>query len=180
VTDEGRAVLEVVERYTRSWQLLLEYDERRLPETPRHPVPPSRTLGLESARHAIASLRDAVGAGSKAGLFGHERGDQLAAILGNVEQTFGGAPLYPSAQSRAAHLLYFLVKDHPFTDGNKRIGTLLFLEYLRRNGLLVRPDGALRLADTTMVALALLVAESDPRQKDLMIRLVLSLVEDRE
>ena len=87
-------------------------------------------------------------------------------------------PLYSSAQARAAHLLYFLIKDHPFTDGNKRIGTLLFLEYLRRNGLLLRPDGTLRVADTTMVALALLVAESEPRQKDLMIRLVLSLIED--
>jgi prophage maintenance system killer protein len=181
VTDEGRAVLDVVEQYTRSWQLLLEYDERRLPESPRRPVPPSGTLSVESARRAIGSLRDVVGSrGSRTGLFGHERGDQLAAILGNVEQTFGGLPLYPSAQARAAHLLYFLIKDHPFTDGNKRIGTLLFLEYLRRNGLLVRPDGTLRLADTTMVALALLVAESEPKQKDLMIRLVLSLIEDGE
>jgi prophage maintenance system killer protein len=179
VTDEGRAVLDVVEQYTRSWQLLLEYDERRLPESPRHPVSPSGTLSLESARRAIGSFRDVVGSrGSRTDLFGHERGDQLAAILGNVEQTFGGVPLYPSAQTRAAHLLYFLIKDHPFTDGNKRIGTLLFLEYLRRNGLLVRPDGTLRLADTTMVALALLVAESEPRQKDLMTRLVLSLIED--
>ncbi len=87
--------------------------------------------------------------------------------------------MYPSAQARAAHLLYFLIKDHPFTDGNKRIGTLLFLEYLRRNGLLVRSDGTFRLADTTMVALALLVAESEPKHKDPMIRLVLSLIEDR-
>jgi prophage maintenance system killer protein len=181
VTDEGRAVLEVVEQYARSWQLLLEYDERRLPESPRRPVPPSGTLSLESARRAIVSLRETVGSSGTraAGLFGHERDDQLEAILGNVEQTFGGVPLYPSAQARAAHLLYFLIKDHPFTDGNKRIGTLLFLEYLRRNGLLLQADGTLRLADTTVVALALLVAESEPRQKDLMIRLVLSLIEDR-
>lgn len=83
-----------------------------------------------------------------------------------------------STTARAAHLLYFLIKDHPFTDGNKRIGTLLFLEYLRRNGMLVRPDGAFRLADNTMVALALLVAESEPTNKDLMIGLILSLLED--
>jgi prophage maintenance system killer protein len=179
VTDEGRAVLDVVEQYARSWQLLLEYDERRLAEVPSRPVSPAGTLSLDSARRAIGSLREAVASrGTKPGLFGQDRGEQLAAILGNVEQTFGGAPLYPSAQARAAHLLYFLIKDHPFADGNKRIGTLLFLEYLRRNGLLVRPDGALRLADTTMVALALLVAESGPKQKDLMIRLVLSLIED--
>ena len=98
--------------------------------------------------------------------------------MGAVEQTFDGRPLYPSAQIRAAHLLYFLIKDHPFADGNKRIGTLLFLEYLRRNRLLMRPDGHPRLADNAIVALALLVAESDPKQKDLMIRLVLNLLGD--
>jgi prophage maintenance system killer protein len=74
--------------------------------------------------------------------------------------------------------LYFVIKDHPFGDGNKRIGTLLFLDYLRRNGLLIRADGTARLADNAMVALALLVAESEPRQKDLMIRLVLNLLGD--
>jgi prophage maintenance system killer protein len=87
-------------------------------------------------------------------------------------------PLYPSVQARAAHLLYFLIKDHPFSDGNKRIGTLLFLEYLRRNDLLTSSDGTLRLANNAMVALALLVAESEPKQKDLMIRLILNLLED--
>lgn len=81
-------------------------------------------------------------------------------------------------QARAAHLLYFVIKDHPFSDGNKRIGTLLFLEYLRRNGMLTRPDGRPRLADNAMVALALLVAESEPSQKDLMIRLTLNFLED--
>jgi prophage maintenance system killer protein len=92
----------------------------------------------------------------------------------------GGEPLYPSLQARAAHLLYFVIKDHPFSDGNKRIGTLLFLEYLRLNDLLMRTDGAPRLADNAMVALALLVAESDPAQKDLMIRLILNLLEDAD
>jgi prophage maintenance system killer protein len=114
---------------------------------------------------------------SGAGLFGQERGDQLDAILGSVEQTFGGEPLYTSVQVRAAHLLYFLIKDHPFSDGNKRIGTLLFLEYLRRNGMLVSADGRFLFTDNTLVALALLVAESDAKQKDLMIRLILSLLE---
>jgi prophage maintenance system killer protein len=160
VTDEGRAVLDVVEHYARSWRLLLEYDERRLAEAPVHPLKPTGTLALESARGAIGSLRLAVAAA------GQRRADIRR-----------GAP-YPSVQARAAHLLYFLIKDHPFSDGNKRIGTLLFLEYLRRNGMLVRADGAFRLADNAMVALALLVAESEPKQKDLMIRLVLSLLED--
>lgn len=82
------------------------------------------------------------------------------------------------ARKPAAHLLYFVIKDHPFTDGNKRIGSLLFLEYLRRNGLLTRKNGSPRLADNAIVALALLVAESAPQQKELMIRLILNLIED--
>ena len=111
-------------------------------------------------------------------LFGAERSDQLHGILGAIEQTFGGQPLYPTVQARAGHLLYFVIKDHPFSDGNKRIGTLLFLEYLRPNGMLTRADGRPRLANNAMVALALLVAESEPAQKDLMIRLILNLLED--
>lgn len=179
VTDEGQAVLDVVQRYTRSWRLLLEYDEERLAGKPAQPVSPTASLSLTDARAAAMSLRDDLALRGEAGtLFGQERGDALAGILGAVEQTFGGEPLYPSAQARAAHLLYFVIKDHPFGDGNKRIGTLLFLEYLRRNRLLLRPNGEPRLADNAMVALALLIAESDPAQKDLMIRLVLNLLED--
>lgn len=179
VTDEGRAVLDVVQRYTRSWRLLLEYDEERLAEVPGSAVVPTAALSLDDARAAAASLRDdLVGRGQAGALFGQERGDGLAGILGAIEQTFGGEPLYPSAQMRAAHILYFVIKDHPFGDGNKRIGTLLFLECLRRNALLLRADGIPRLADNAMVALALLIAESDPAQKDLMIRLVLNLLED--
>ncbi|MBM4118677.1 Fic/DOC family protein [bacterium] len=179
VTDEGRAVLDVVQRYTRSWRLLLEYDEGRLAEAPARAVAPTAALSLDDARAAAASLRSDLARRGEAGsLFGQERGDGLAGILGAIEQTFGGEPLYPSAQVRAGHVLYFVIKDHPFSDGNKRIGTLLFLEYLRRNGLLLRPDGSPRLADNAMVALALLIAESDPAQKELMIRLVLNLLGD--
>jgi len=178
VTDEGRAMLDVVQRYTRSWRLLLEYDEQRLTQRPEKPVAPPASLSLEDARAAAARLREDLGTRGEAGaLFGQERGGALAGILGAIEQTFDGDPLYPSAQERAAHLLYFVIKDHPFGDGNKRIGTLLFLESLRRNGLLLRTNGEPRLADNAMVALALLIAESEPAQKELMIRLVLNLLE---
>jgi prophage maintenance system killer protein len=179
ITDEGQAVLDVVQRYTRAWRLLLEYDEQRLAERPARPAVPTAALALADARSAVAHLRrELAGRGEAGSLFGQERGEALAGILGAVEQTFGGEPLYPSAQLRAAHLLYFVIKDHPFSDGNKRIGTLLFLEYLRRNGLLLRADGEPRLADNAMVALALLIAESESSQKELMIRLVLNLLED--
>jgi prophage maintenance system killer protein len=181
VTNEGQAVLDVVQRYTRSWQLLLAYDEQRLSDQPRHAIVPRAALPVEDARAAVASLRnDLVARGEAGPLFGQERGETLAGILGAIEQTFDGNPLYPNVQIRAAHLLYFVIKDHPFADGNKRIGSLLFLEYLRRNGLLLRADGAPRLAANAMVALALLIAESDRTQKDLMIRLTLNLLEDDE
>jgi prophage maintenance system killer protein len=179
VTDEGRAVLDVVQRYSRSWRWLLEYDEDRLSEQPRRAIAPAAALTLPQARAAADRLREELLARGEAGpLFGQERGEALAAILAAIEQTFDGQPLYPSVQARAAHLLYFVIKDHPFGDGNKRIGTLLFLEYLRRHGLLLRTDGTPRLADNAMVALALLIAESAPAQKDLMIRLTLNLLED--
>jgi prophage maintenance system killer protein len=179
VSDEGRAVLDVVQGYARAWRWLLEYDEGRLAEAPRSPQAPTVSLPLEHAREVVARLReDLASRGEATALFGQERGHPLAGIVGAIEQTFGKKPLYPTAQARAAHLLYFVIKDHPFSDGNKRIGTLLFLEYLRRNGLLVRADGRPRLADNAMVALALLVAESEPKQKDLMIRLIVNLLED--
>ena len=178
VTDEGRAVLEVVQQYTRAWRLLLEFDENRLADRPTQPLIPTAHLSLEEARAAIADLRDTLtDTGKDSDLFGQELGAQLCAILGNIEQTFDGQPLYPTTQARASHLLYFVIKDHPFVDGNKRIGSLLFLEYLRRNGLLTQTDGTPRLADNAMVALALLVAESEPAQKELMIRLILNLLE---
>ncbi|MFN8440908.1 MAG: virulence protein RhuM/Fic/DOC family protein [Caldilineaceae bacterium] len=153
VNEEGQAVLEVIQNYSRSWRLLLEYDEDRLVETPTQPLVASETLSLEVAIIAIGELRSALAARNEAtDLFGQERGHLLAAILGNIEQTFDGEPLYPTVQARAAHLLYFLIKDHPFSDGNKRIGVLLFLEYLRLNRLLVRPDGSLRFANNALVA----------------------------
>jgi prophage maintenance system killer protein len=100
----------------------------------------------------------------------------LDRILPALEQTFDRKPLYPTVQARAAHLLYFIIKDHPFTDGNKRIASFLFLDYLRRNGLLQRPSGQLLIDERALVAIALLVAESKPSHKDLLIRLVINLL----
>jgi prophage maintenance system killer protein len=179
VTEQGRAVLDVVTLYARSWRLLVQYDENRLPEVPAHPLRPVAGLSPDDTRRAIGELKQALMArGEATTLFGQERGGALDGILGSIEQTFGGEALYPSVQSRAAHLLYFVIKDHPFADGNKRIGSFLFLLYLNRNGLLAQPDGTPLFADNALVATALLVAESDPGHKDLLIRLILNLLED--
>ena len=180
VSDEGQAVLEVVQRYSRAWRWLLAYDEDRLAPATAEPDGVPETLGLAEAQRAIDTLRhDLSRCGEATPLFGRENRQALAAILGAIEQTFDGQPLYPTAQLRAAHLLYFVIKDHPFADGNKRIGTLLFLEFLRRNQLLLLADGQPRIADNGMAALALLIAESAPQQKELMIRLVMALLEDQ-
>jgi hypothetical protein len=122
--DEGAAVLDVVSRYARSWQLLLEYDEDRLPGSPVNAIKPKKSLTPASARAAIASLKRSLAAtGQATPLFGLERDAALERILPAIEQTFDRTPLYPTVQSRAAHLLYFIIKDHPFTDGNKRIAS---------------------------------------------------------
>jgi prophage maintenance system killer protein len=179
VSDEGQAVLEVVQRYSRAWRWLLAYDEDRLAPAFAEPDGVPEALGLAEAQRAIDTLRrDLARCGEATPLFGQDNRQALAGILGAIEQTFDGQPLYPTAQLRAAHLLYFVIKDHPFADGNKRIGTLLFLEFLRRNQLLLLPDGQPRIADNGMAALALLIAESAPQQKDLIIRLVMALLED--
>jgi prophage maintenance system killer protein len=181
VSDEGQAVLEVVQRYSRAWRWLLAYDEDRLAPATAEPDGVPEALGLAEAQRAIDTLRrDLARCGEATPLFGQENRQALAGILGAIEQTFDGQPLYPTAQLRAAHLLYFVIKDHPFADGNKRIGTLLFLEFLRRNQLLLLPDGQPRIADNGMAALALLIAESAPQQKDLLIRLVMALLEDQD
>ena len=179
VEGRGQAVLDVVAQYARSWQWLLQYDEERLPDAPLNPTLPVAGLSLTDSRQAIAGLTQVLMAkGEATELFGRERSDALDAILGSIEQTFGGESLYPSVEARAAHLLYFIIKDHPFTDGNKRIGGLLFLLYLDRNGLLVNADGTPRFTDNALVALALLTAQSAPVQKELLIRLILNFLGD--
>ena len=102
-------------------------------------------------------------------LFAQPRGDGLDSLLGNLEQTVFGDPAYPSIESKAAHLLYFVVKNHPFSDGNKRSGAFLFVDFLYRNQRLFNDDGQVVIDDTGLAALTLLVAESDPKQKDTLI-----------
>ena len=181
LTSEGQAVLEVVRHYAQTWRMLRAYDEDQLSATPARTSAPTASLDIATAREAIRTMRDDIVArGETAGIFGQERGDALESILGNIEQTWGGEPLYPTIESRAAHLLYFVIKDHPLSDGNKRTASLLFLDYLRRNGALLGMNRQPRFSNTAVVALALLVAESEASHKDLVIRLILNLLaEDR-
>jgi len=172
LTDEGRAVLEVVSRYAKSWSLILKYDEDRL-ELPEDRHPSKKCLEYKRAKEAIKTLKsELIEHGEASDLFGLEQGRHLQGILGNIAQTFDSHELYPNVEEKAAHLLYFVIKDHPFTDGNKRIGAFLFLIFLEDNRLLEQSG----INDNGLVALALLIAESEPKQKNLMIKLTMNLL----
>lgn len=172
VNAEGEAVLGVIADYARSWSLLQGYDEQSLTgQTGRQDT--MRALRLDEVLAAIGQLKaELIAKGEASELFGQIRGDGLASALATIEQGFGDELFYPNVASRAAHLLYFVIKNHPLADGNKRTGSFLFLWYLRMNQhLLARPVERL-VNDNTLVALALLVAESKPEQKALMVKLV--------
>ena len=169
VDGTGEAVLDLVAAYADTWRLLLEYDEDKLATLGTKPS--VSILDIDTANSAIAEFKHELMARKEASaLFGNPRGDALEAILGNIEQTMFGEPLYRSREEKAANLLYFVVKDHPFSDGNKRIASLLFLLYLQQEGV------AHYLNPQALTALTLLVAESAPASKDLMIRLIVNLL----
>ncbi len=172
VNAEGAAVLSVIGDYARSWSLLQGYDEQSLGEL-NSKQSAMRALNLDEALSAIHELKQVlIAKGEATELFGQLRGNGLESAIATIEQGFGDELFYPNVASRAAHLLYFVIKNHPLADGNKRSGSFLFLWYLRRNQhLLAKPVERL-INDNTLVALALLVAESEPAQKSLMIRLI--------
>ena len=168
----GEAVVSVIADYARSWSLLQGYDEQSLSDK-RSTQLDMQALDLEQVLSAIGQLKqELIAKGEATELFGQVRGDGLASAIATIEQGFGDELFYPNVASRAAHLLYFVIKNHPLADGNKRSGSFLFLWYLRlHQPLLAKPVEQL-INDNTLVALALLVAESMPEQKELMIRLV--------
>lgn len=172
VSAEGETVLGVIADYARSWSLLQGYDEQSLTgQTARQCG--MQALNLDDALVAIAQLKaELIAKGEATELFGQLRGAGLTSAIATIEQGFGDELFYPNVASRAAHLLYFVIKNHPLADGNKRTGSFQFLWYLRLNQhLLERPVDRL-VNDNTLVALALLVAESKPEQKELMVKLV--------
>ncbi|MGI9213050.1 MAG: RhuM family protein [Methylococcaceae bacterium] len=169
-TDQGRGLVDVIARYTQTFLWLQRYDEGLLVA----PVgcPGGDLPSLEEARAGMARLKaDLLAKGEATDLFGRERGDAFESLLGNLEQTVFGEPAYPTIETKAAHLLYFVIKNHPFSDGNKRTGAFLFVDFLARNDRLLR-SGEPVINDVGLAALALLVAESDPKAKDVMIRLI--------
>lgn len=167
-------VLSLLKSYADTMTILLRYDEKSLTEG--RGKKKTTELTYEECSKIIAMARKALTEKKEAGdLFGVEIGGRFRGIIGGINQTFDMQELYRTAESKAAHLFYFVIKDHPFNDGNKRLGSLIFVYYLAKNGILER-EGERRINDAALAALALLVAESDPKEKELMIKLVLNLI----
>ena len=174
--ESGRGLVDIIGRYAQTFLWLQQYDEGLLSE------PKAQAGGtlptVEEARAALAEFKQQlIARGEATELFARERDGGLEALLGNLEQTVFGEPAYPSIESKAAHLLYFVVKNHPFSDGNKRSGAFLFADFLHRNGRLFNARGEAVINDTGLAALTLLVAESDPKQKDTLIRLIMHMLQ---
>ena len=174
-TDETAALFEVVTDYTYALDTLDNYDYERL-AIDKTTKEESFHATYENAMEAINGLRDKFG-GSV--LFGNEKDDSFKSSIGQIYQTFGGEELYPSVEEKAAMLLYLVTKNHSFSDGNKRIAATLFLWFLNNNGILYREDGSKRLADNTLVALTLMIAESKTEEKDVMVKVVVNLINQR-
>lgn len=172
LTEDSRSLLDVVVDYTYALDTLDRYDyqELKIEETTKKE---DFYATYQNAMEVIRELHDKFG-GSK--LFGNEKDDSFKSSIGQIYQTFGGVDLYPSVEEKAAMLLYLVTKNHSFSDGNKRIAATLFLWFLNGNGILYNEDGSKRIADNTLVALTLMIAESRTEEKDTMVKVIVNLI----
>ena len=170
--DEAQALLGVVGQYRHALELLDDYDHQRISK-PATTAAVTHALGYDEALRVVAQLRERFGGSA---VFGVEKDQGLASALGAVMQTFGGQDLYPGLEEKAAQLLYLLVKNHAFVDGNKRIAAALFLWFLERNDALSSAEGTPRITDGTLVALTLMIAESRPQEKEVLVHIVMHLL----
>ncbi|MBQ4376161.1 MAG: virulence protein RhuM/Fic/DOC family protein, partial [Bacteroidales bacterium] len=169
---DTQGLLNVVADYTYALSTLDSYDYQRL-EIGNTTAESSFHATYENAMAAIHSLKERFG---ESALFGNEKDDSFKSSIGQIYQTFDGIELYPSVEEKAAMLLYLVTKNHSFSDGNKRIAATLFLWFLNNNHILYRPDGSKRIEDNTLVALTLMIAESRPEEKDIMVKVVVNLI----
>ncbi|HBC85955.1 MAG TPA: cytochrome C biogenesis protein CycH [Lentisphaeria bacterium] len=174
--NEATALLNVVKDYSYALDLLDDYDHQRVKTADLSRIK-AIPVTSDEARRIIGTLRGQFKAGD---LFGREKDGSLPSSLENIMQTFDRRELYPSIEEKAANLLYFLVKNHHFVDGNKRIGAALFLWFLEKNKSLYRSDGSKRIPDNALVAITLMMAESDPKDKNILISVVVNLINKKQ
>ena len=171
-SDEATGLLQIVTDYTYALDVLDQYDHQIL-EIQGTTSKELFQITYPAAITAIRELKDKFGGSA---LFGNEKDDSFQGSLAAIYQTFGGQDLYPSVEEKGANLLYFVIKNHSFSDGNKRIAAFLFVWFLEKNAVLYRSDGSKRIADNALVALTLMIAESKPEEKDMMIKVVVNLI----
>jgi len=171
---EANGVLEVISKYAGSFKTLQEYDDGYIDLSFMGRRKKGRELTVEMCESAVEQLRASVGGSD---LFGKVRNNSFDGSLNAVFQSFDGKELYPNVQEKAANLLYFIIKDHPFYDGNKRIGSLLFILFLTINDCHLTESGETKISDRALTAIALLIAESEPSEKDLIVSLVCKLLQ---
>lgn len=170
--EDAKSLIAVVSDYTYALDTLDNYDYQKLGI--RKVTKKTRFKATyENAMEAIKCLKKKFGGSS---LFGHEKDESFKSSIGQIYQTFGGVDLYPSVEEKAATLLYLVTKNHSFSDGNKRIAATLFLWFMENNGILYNKDGSKRIADNTLVAITLMIAESRPEEKDIMVKVVVNLI----
>ncbi|QQS30237.1 MAG: virulence protein RhuM/Fic/DOC family protein [Sphingobacteriales bacterium] len=174
--QEAKGLLEILSHYTKSFVLLNQYDSHNL-QTGKLNENITYELQYDEAKAAIAELKKQLIAKNEASeLFGNEKDDGFKSSLQSIVQTFGGQYLYASIEEQAAHLLYFVIKNHSFSDGNKRIGAFLFVWFLEKNKHRFKKTGELKINDNGLTAIALLVAQSKPEEKELMVKLIINLI----
>ncbi len=171
-TDEATGLLKVITDYTYALDVLDKYDHQALelgPTTEKELF----QINYPEAIKAIKGLHTKFGGSN---LFGNEKDESFQGSLAAIYQTFGGNYVYPSVEEKAANLLYFVIKNHSFSDGNKRIAAFLFVWFMEKNGILYKPNGSRKIADNALVALALMIAESQPEEKEVMVKVVVNLI----
>lgn len=171
-SDEAVGLLKVVTDYSYALDILDKYDHQQL-SIEGTADQQLFVATYTEAMQAIKDLKDKFGGSS---LFGNEKDDSFKGSIGTIYQSFGGVEFYPTIEEKAANLLYFVVKNHSFSDGNKRIAAYLFVWFLEKNNILYRHDGSKRLADNALVALTLMIAESKPDEKEMMTKVVVNLI----
>lgn len=175
--NEAKDLLDVILNYSRTWTLLQGYDEDSL-KIDFVSKEAKFILDSDEAKNYIAQLKDElIKKGEATELFGREKAGEFEGILRNIYQTFGGIDLLESVEEKAANLLYYIIKGHPFNDGNKRIGAFMFILFLSKNNMLYKSNGELKINDNALVALSLMTAKSDPKQKDTIINLIVNILQ---
>ena len=176
MSSNDKEALELIRYYKKSWSLLQKFDDGSLCLC-KSDVGENFILGYDEALMAVDELkRELIKKGEASNIFGAQKADEFEGIIKNIYQTFGGRDLLASPQEKAANLIYYIIKDHPFSDGNKRIGSFIFVLFLSKCKLLFKSNGERRMSDNALVALALFIAQSEPKQKDMVVNLITNLI----